>query len=90
MDILSAATIELRCDNCGGTYEISLRQVHLSREALHEGCLARGESECYPVVYATLVDGELIEHLSQAWRRIDEGVRAAGGRLRLRTPEDTG
>lgn len=90
MDILSAARVQLRCDNCGGTYEISLRQVELSREALHEGCLAQGESECYPVIYAALVGSELIDHLRQAWQTIDECVGGAGGRLLLRPPEDAG
>lgn len=90
MDILSAATMEFRCNNCGGTYEISLQQVEFSQEALHEGCLAQGENECYPIIYATLMDGELIDDLRQTWHKIDEGVRAAGGRLRLRSPKDVG
>ncbi|MDO8586964.1 MAG: hypothetical protein Q7T82_07980 [Armatimonadota bacterium] len=83
MDILSAATIELRCNDCGGTYEISLKQVELSQEALHAGCQAQGENECYPIIYASLMDGALIDDLQQTWHKIEEGVRRAGGRLLL-------
>lgn len=48
MDILSTVGIELRCNNCGGSNEITLRQVLLSRQVMHEGCQARSETECYP------------------------------------------
>ena len=88
MKILSATTVELPCNNCGGSYEISLQQIELSQDVLHEGCGARDDNECYPRIYATLVDGELISRLRRAWQEVDEGVRAAGGRLRFRAPKD--
>ena len=38
MDILEVVAIELRCVSCGALYEITLRQVLVSEQMLHEGC----------------------------------------------------
>jgi hypothetical protein len=84
MDILSTVGIELRCNNCGGSYEITLRQVLLLQQVLHEGCQARSETECYPVAYASLLDPEFIEQFRAAWESLEEAARASGGRLQLR------
>jgi hypothetical protein len=85
MDILEAVAIEFPCRACGDRYEITLKQVLLSKQMLHEGCPvpAHFETECPPPYYADLVDREVIEELRQAWQRLAEKARAAGGELIL-------
>lgn len=67
MDILTAIAVELPCNVCGGRYRITLRQVLQSKEALHDGCLARSETEYPPLAYAGLLDRELIEEFLRTW-----------------------
>jgi len=54
MDILEAVAIELRCVSCGAHYEITLRQVLISEQMLHEGCPVpiQFTNECPPLYYA--------------------------------------
>jgi hypothetical protein len=85
MDILEAVAIEFPCRACGDRYEITLEQVLLSKQMLHEGCPVPTlfATECPPPYYADLVDRELIEELRQTWQRLEEKARAAGGELIL-------
>ena len=83
VDMLTAAAIELACNACGKRYLVSLRQILLSQEMMHEGCSARGESECPPEAFAPLVERQLIGDLQRSWERLEERVRAIGGRLTL-------
>lgn len=81
MDILEAFAIEFPCRACGDRYEITLKQVLLSKQLLHEGCPVPTDfaTECPSPYYADLVDRELIEEVPQTWQRLDEKTRVAGG-----------
>lgn len=82
-DILAAVAVDLNCNACGRRYAVTLRQILLSQQAMHEGCLARFDSECPPVVYAPLLEGRLIDEFLQAWKRLEGAAHAAGGELSL-------
>lgn len=85
MDILEAIAIELPCISCGARYEITLRQVLVSGQMLHEGCPVPSQytNECSPLYYADLVERDLILELERIWLRLEELVPAMGGRLVL-------
>ena len=84
MDILETLAIEIPCNACGGRYEVTLKQVALSQEMLHEGCPIRVETECPPLAQSGLVDQELVLELQKVWVRLEEKARGAGGKLKLR------
>lgn len=85
MDILEAVAIEFPCRACGQRYEITLKQVLLSKKMLHEGCPVPTHfaTECPPPYYADLLDRELIEEVQQTWQRLEKKAQAAGGELIL-------
>jgi hypothetical protein len=84
MDILEILAIDIPCSACGGRYEVTLKQVALSQEMLHEGCPVQVENECPPLAYSGLVDQELVQELQSVWIRLEEKARGAGGELKLR------
>lgn len=87
MDILKAMAIKLPCNVCGGRYQVTLRQIHVSQETLrHEGCPVARESECPPAPFGPLVEPELIDELQQLWQRLEEQAHAVGGALSLQEP----
>lgn len=65
MDILEKVAIEFPCKACGGRYEVTLKQVLLSQEMLHEGCPVQIVDECPPLVYSGLADQEIIQELKE-------------------------
>ena len=85
MDILEMVTIEIPCTACGGRYEVTLKQVLLSQEMLHEGCPVQVESECPPLAYSGVVDQEVVEELQRIWVRLEESAHGAGGEVKLRS-----
>ena len=88
MDILGVIAIQLPCGSCGGRYEISLQQVLLSQNMLHEGCPVQVATECPPLAYAGLVKRELIYEFRRTWLDLEESARAAGGSLLLLREQD--
>lgn len=84
MDILEKLTIEIPCSACGGRYEVTLKQVQLSQEMLHEGCPVQIVDECPPLAYSGLVDREIIQELQTVWNRLEAEARGAGGEVKLR------
>ena len=90
VDILEAVTIELSCVACRCPYEITLKQVLLSHQMLHDGCPVPPSftSECPPLYYADFVDHELIRELDRIWLRLEESARTAGGELLLHVGRD--
>lgn len=88
MDILEAVTIKLPCGACGGQYEISLKQILLSQDMLHEGCPVVDQRECPSLFYADLVDRKLIQELQRAWLRLEGKTHAAGRKLLLQRGQD--
>jgi len=85
MDILEMVAIEIPCTACGGRYEVTLKQVLLSQEMLHEGCPVQVESECPPLAYSGVVDQEVVEELQRIWVRLEESAHGAGGEVKLRS-----
>lgn len=83
MDILDLTALSLGCSSCGSCYQVPLKQVLLSQDMLRQGCPVIEESECPPVVYARLLDRELLQQLQELWRSLEEKARAAGGELVL-------
>ncbi len=88
MDILEAIAIESRCPTCGGQYEVSLRQILLSQNMLHEGCPVEDQRECPPLFFADLADREVIRELERVWLRLEEKTRTAGMKLLLHGGQD--
>jgi hypothetical protein len=84
MDILEIVAIEIPCSACGGRYEVTLKQIALSQQMLHDGCPGQVEDECPPLAYSGLVDQELVQELQRVWGRLEEKTRGAGGEVRLR------
>ncbi len=89
LDILEAIGVELSCGSCGGRYEVTLKQILLSQQMLHEGCPipAHYTTECPPIHYADLIGRELIEEFQRTWQRLEERAIAGGGKLLLHGSE---
>jgi hypothetical protein len=83
-DILEMVAIEIPCSACGGRYEVTLKQIALSQQMLHEGCPVHVEDECPPLALSGLVDQELVQELQRVWVRLEEKARGASGELKLR------
>lgn len=83
MDILESVAIEIPCGTCGGRYEVTLKQVALSRQMLHEGCPVQDERECPPLYYAGLVESGVAQELQRVWTLLERQVRDAGGEVKL-------
>jgi hypothetical protein len=85
MDILEVVAIEFPCRACGDRYEITLKQIRLSQQMLHEGCPVPSHfvTECPPPYYADLLGCELIEELRRTWERLEKKALAGGGDLIL-------
>jgi hypothetical protein len=84
MNILEMVAIEIPCSACGGRYEVTLKQVALSQEMMHEGCPMQVESECPPLAYSGLVDQEVVQELQRIWARLEASAHGAGGEVKLR------
>jgi hypothetical protein len=85
VNILDVVAVELLCPACKGRYAITLKQVLLSEQMLHQGCPVPMEytSECPPLYYAHLSDCGLIQELEQIWLRLEAYAGAGGGKLVL-------
>jgi hypothetical protein len=85
MDIFEKVAIEIPCAACGGRYELSLRQVMLSQQMMHEGCPVHADRDCPPRAYSDLVDEETLKELQRVWARLEVKAQGAGGQIRLRS-----
>ncbi len=83
MDILGRVAIRMRCQGCGDTSEVSLRQVLLSEEMMRNGCPVTAQTECPPLAYAHLADVGPLRDLERVWSRLTQAVEGAGGNLVL-------
>ena len=83
MDILEAVAVAIRCNACSGEYQVPLKQVLLSHQMLHDGCLVSDERECPPLHWSHIVDEQLVCEFQNIWSRLEEGARQAGGELTL-------
>ena len=84
VDILEMVAIEIPCSACGGRYEVTLKQIALSQQMLHEGCPVQVADECPPLAYSGLADQELVRELQRVWARLEEKAHGASGELKLR------
>jgi hypothetical protein len=83
MDILEIVAIEIPCSACGGRYEVTLKQIALSQQALHQGCPVQVTDECPPLAYSGLVDQGLVQELEKFWVRLEEMACRVSGELKL-------
>jgi hypothetical protein len=77
-DVLRRVQVRVPCVACGGDYGVTLRQVLLSQQAAHQGCQARHEPECPPVLYRRLADEGALRRFEESWWHLVEQIRAAG------------
>jgi hypothetical protein len=71
-----------------GGQGVSLGQILLSQGALHENCLARGETKCEPLFAVLLLDRETIDAFVGAWNQLEIAAQASGGALRIQDLPD--
>lgn len=81
LDLLRQVVVRVPCLACGAYYGVTLRQVLLAQHLVHEGCPARHESECPPVVYAKLANEDALHDFDESWWRLVEKIRSAGFEL---------
>ena len=54
IDILDEVAVSVPCASCGGHYPVTLRQVLVAQDLLHEDCPAQREAEWLTTAYAGL------------------------------------
>ncbi len=69
-DILQHVAVKVPCGSCGQHYEVTLRQVLLSQEMLHEGCPSSSEPECPQLTYASLANETALRALERSWKGV--------------------
>jgi hypothetical protein len=89
IDILRAVAIEFPCPSCGGKYALTLDQVLLSQQVIHESCPPGSDRECPPMsmAFAPVLDHATITALRFDWSRLNEQAAANGGQLALSLKE---
>jgi hypothetical protein len=83
MDILEIVAIEIPCSACGGRYEVTLKQIALSQQMLHEGCPVQVVDDGPPLAYSGLVDQKLGQELQKNLDAPRGKARGASGELKL-------
>lgn len=86
LDLLQHLSVLVPCASCGHKYPVSLRQVLLSQDILHDGCPVCAESECLPLTYAALANEDALRQFEDSWSRLRELVHAAGFDLTISRP----
>ncbi len=86
LDILRHVSVSVPCPACGQHYGVTLRQVLLSQQMLHEGCPVANETECPQVTYSALADETALREFERAWKRIVGAVETSGLELQLTRP----
>jgi hypothetical protein len=86
LDLLQHVTVLVPCAACGQHYTVSLRDVLLSQDMMHEGCPVCRETECLPLSYAALADKAAVREFEQRWIQLLHQVRAAGFDLTISRP----
>ncbi|MCC7415571.1 MAG: hypothetical protein IT176_00405 [Acidobacteria bacterium] len=86
LDLLQYLAVRVPCAACGQHYEVSLRQVLLSQDLLHEGCPIHTETECLPLTYAALANEGALRDLERSWALLLDRVRMGGFDLTVCRP----
>lgn len=86
LDLLQHIAVLVPCSACGRHYTVSLRDVLLSQDMIHQGCPVCHETECLPLTYASLADEVAARDFEQSWIQLLRKVRAAGFDLAISRP----
>jgi hypothetical protein len=84
MDILEAVCNGDPMQCLRGRYEVTLKQIALSQQMLHEGCQVQVVDECPPLANSGLADQELVHELQRVWVQLEEKARGVRGQVKLR------
>lgn len=84
LDLLQQIAVSVPCSACGQHYSISLRDVIMSQDMIHDGCPVCHETECLPLTYAALADEAALREFEHSWSRLWHTVRSAGFELSVR------
>ncbi len=89
MDILDAVAVTLVCPTCKRQYAVTLKQILLSKQMLHEGCPLQNQytTECPPPYYADLATCTAIEEIERLWFQLKALVAEVGGELTVSMPQ---
>jgi hypothetical protein len=85
-DLLKQVAVLVPCAACGQHYTVSLRDVLMSQDMLHEGCPVCHETECLPLTYAALADEAAAREFERSWTQLLRKVRASGFDLTVCRP----
>ena len=77
-DLLQHVSVIVPCAACGQHYTVSLRDVLMSQDMMHEGCPVCSETECLPLTYAALADEAAVREFEHSWIQLLRKVRTAG------------
>ena len=86
LDLLQFVAVRVPCAACRQPYEVSLRQVLLSQDLLHDGCTVAADTECLPLTYASLANEDALRAFEHSWSRLLEVVRRTGFDLTVCRP----
>jgi len=86
LDLLQHVAVLVPCAACGQHYSVSLRNVLMSQDMMHEGCPVCHETECLPLSYAALADEAAVHEFERNWIQLLRRVRAAGFDLTVCRP----
>lgn len=86
LDILRHVSVSVPCPACGQHYSVTLRQVLLSQQMMHDGCPVASETECPQATYSGLANEASLRDFEHAWERIVGEVRGSGLELTVSRP----
>ena len=86
LDLLQHVAVFVPCAACGQQDTVSLRDVLMSQDMMHDGCRVCHETECLLLAYAALADESAVRELDQSWRQPRQKVQTAGFELTIRRP----
>ena len=86
LDLLQQLAVSVPCSTCGQHFNITLRDVLMSQDMLHEGCPVCHQTECLLLTYAALADEAALRDFEQSWSRLLHKVQAAGFELAVCRP----
>ncbi len=86
LDLLQYVAVRVPCAACNQHYEVSLRQVLLSQDLLHDGCPVAADPECLPLTYASLANEDALRTFERSWSQLLDRVRRTGFDLTVCRP----
>jgi hypothetical protein len=86
LDLLQHVSVIVPCAACRQHYTVTLRDVLMSQDMMHEGCPVYSETECLPLTYAALADEAAVREFEHSWIQVLRKVRTAGFDLSISRP----